>query len=143
MAAFGYYNEDKKPAFREGVKYFEDKKIDIFFIPLNKSDKDFSPSTLYQDYAINEKLFHWQTQLRTSVESPTAQRYINHKSTNNKIALFVREYKDRDRLTSPFTYLGTCEYRSHTGKKPISFVWRLHEEIPAKLINKANKSIII
>lgn len=143
MAAFGYYNEDKKPAFREGVKYFEDKKTDIFFITLNKSDKDFSPSTLYEDYAINEKLFHWQTQSRTSVESPTAQRYINHRSTNNKIALFVREYKERDGLTSPFTFLGTCEYRSHIGNKPISFVWELHEEIPAKLINKANKSIVI
>ncbi|MBS5939999.1 DEAD/DEAH box helicase [Clostridium sp.] len=143
MAAFGYYNEDKKPAFREGVKYFEDRKTDIFFITLNKSDKDFSPSTLYEDYAINEKLFHWQTQSRTSVESPTAQRYINHRETNNKIALFVREYKERDGLTSPFTYLGTCEYRSHTGNKPISFVWKLHEDIPAKLINKANKSIII
>ena len=34
MAAFGYYNEEKKPAFREGVKYFEDKGIDIFFITL-------------------------------------------------------------------------------------------------------------
>ena len=143
MAAFGYYNEDKKPAFREGVKYFEDKKTDIFFITLNKSDKDFSPSTLYEDYAINEKLFHWQTQSRTSVESQTGQRYINHRGSNNKIALFVREYKERDGLTSPFTYLGTCEYKSHTGNKPISFVWRLHEEIPAKLINKANKSIVI
>lgn len=143
MAAFGYYNEYKKPSFREGVKYFEDKKTDIFFITLNKSDKDFSPSTLYEDYAINEKLFHWQTQSRTSVESTTAQRYINHRSTNNKIALFVREYKERDGLTSPFTFLGTCEYRSHIGNKPISFVWELHEEIPAKLINKANKSIVI
>ncbi|MGL5243612.1 MAG: DEAD/DEAH box helicase family protein, partial [Sarcina sp.] len=57
MAAFGYFNEHKKPAFREGVKYFEDKKLDAFFITLNKSDKDFSPSTLYEDYAINEELF--------------------------------------------------------------------------------------
>ena len=136
MAAFGYYNEDKKTAFREGVKYFEDKKLDIFFITLNKSDKDFSPSTLYEDYAINEKLFHWQTQSRTSVESTTGQRYINHLKTKNKIALFVREYKSKDGLTSPFTYLGTCKYRSHTGNKPISFVWELDEEIPPKLINK-------
>lgn len=143
MAAFGYYNEEKKPAFREGVKYFEDKKIDIFFITLNKSDKDFSPSTLYEDYAINEKLFHWQSQSRTSVESITGQRYINHLKTGNKIALFVREYKSKDGITSPFTYLGTCEYRSHSGSKPISFIWGLHEEMPAKLINKANKSIII
>lgn len=143
MAAFDYYNEEKKPAFREGVKYFENKKIDIFFITLNKSDKDFSPSTLYEDYAINEKLFHWQSQSKTSVESVTGQRYINHLKTGNKIALFVREYKTKDGLTSPFTYLGTCEYRSHTGNKPISFIWELHEEIPAKMINKANKSIVI
>ena len=143
MAAFGYYNEDKKPSFRNGVKYFEDKKTDIFFITSNKSDKHFSHSTLYEDYAINEKLFHWQIQSRTSVESATAQRYINHSETNNKIALFVREYNERDGLTSPFTYLGTCEYRSHTGNKPIRFVWELHEGIPARLINKANKSIVI
>ena len=143
MAAFGYYNEEKKPAFREGVKYFEDKGIDIFFITLNKSDKDFSPSTLYEDYAINEKLFHWQTQSKTSAESTTGKRYINHLKTGNKIALFVREYKSRDGLTSPFTYLGTCEYRSHTGNKPISFVWELNEEIPPSMINKANKTIII
>lgn len=143
MAAFGYYNEEKKPAFREGVKYFEDNKIDIFFITLNKSDKDFSLSTLYEDYAINEKLFHWQTQSKTSVESKTGERYINHLKTGNKIALFVREHKLRDGLTSPFTYLGTCEYRSHQGNKPISFVWELQEEIPPSMINKANKSIII
>ncbi|MCE9655772.1 DUF3427 domain-containing protein [Clostridium celatum] len=143
MSAFGYYNEEKKPAFREGVKYFEDKKTDIFFITLNKSDKDFSPSTLYEDYAINERLFHWQTQSKTSIQSATGQRYINHLKNGNKIALFVRKHKARDGLTSPFTYLGTCEYRSHSGNKPISFVWKLQEEIPASMINKANKSIII
>ena len=40
MAAFGYYNQDKKPAFREGVKYFEDKKTDIFFITLPKTSQE-------------------------------------------------------------------------------------------------------
>ena len=69
------------------------KELDIFFITLNKSDKDFSPSTLYEDYAINEKLFHWQTQSKTSAESATGKRYINHLKTGNKIALFVREYQ--------------------------------------------------
>ena len=143
MAAFGYFNEDKKPAFREGVKYFEDKKLDVFFITLNKSDKDFSPSTLYEDYAINEKLFHWQSQSTTSVESITGQRYINHLSRGSKIVLFVREHKNKDGITAPYTYLGTCEYRSHQGSKPISFVWELQEDIPPSMINKANKTIVI
>lgn len=143
MAAFGYFNEENKPSFREGAKYFEDKNTDIFFVTLNKSDKDFSPSTLYEDYAINEKLFHWQTQSKTSVQSATGQRYMNQLKNKNKIAIFVREYKEKQGLTSPFTYLGTCKYRSHSGNKPISFIWELDEEIPAKLINKANKTIII
>ncbi|MGL5380190.1 DUF3427 domain-containing protein, partial [Clostridium sp.] len=143
MAVFGYYNEKAKPAVREGVKYFANKKLDIFFITLNKSDKDFSPSTLYEDYAINEKLFHWQSQSTTSTESVTGKRYINHIKENSKVALFVREGKTKDGITAPFTYLGLCNYRSHTGSKPISFVWELEEEIPASMINKANKSIII
>ena len=109
MAALGYFNENKKPAFREGVKYFADKNLDIFFITLNKSDKDFSPSTLYEDYAINETLFHWQSQSTTSVESATGKRYINHKSLKSKVALFVRESKTKDGITMPYTYLGTCK----------------------------------
>lgn len=143
MAALGYFNENKKPAFREGVKYFGDKNLDIFFITLNKSDKDFSPSTLYEDYAINETLFHWQSQSTTSVESATGKRYINHKSLKSKVTLFVRESKTKDGITMPYTYLGTCEYVSHTGNKPISIVWKLHKEILPNMINKANKSIVI
>ncbi|MDF0727153.1 DUF3427 domain-containing protein [Cytobacillus sp. S13-E01] len=142
MAALEYYNDEKTPAFREGVKYFEEKHLDIFFITLNKSEKDFSPSTLYEDYAINERLFHWQTQSRISENSPTAQRYIHHKQKNHQIALFVREYKVENGLTSPFVFLGTADYIKHEGNKPMSFVWRLREEMPSNLVGRANKNIL-
>ncbi|WP_339221911.1 DUF3427 domain-containing protein [Paenibacillus sp. FSL W7-1332] len=141
LAAFGFWNEEKAPAFREGVKYFEDKKTDIFFITLNKSDKDFSPSTLYEDYAINERLFHWQTQSRISEETNTAKRYIHHRQTGNRIALFVREYKEENNYTSPFVFLGEAEYVRHEGNKPMSIVWRLKEEMPPELVPAANKAI--
>lgn len=142
LAALGYYNENQKPAFREGVKYFEDKKLDVFFTTLNKSEKDFSPSTSYEDYAINEKLFHWQTQSKVSQNTPTAQRYINHRKYENKIALFVREYKKEKGYTAPFIFLGTCEYVSHSGNKPVSFIWKLKHEMPPALVPVANKNII-
>lgn len=142
MAALEYYNETIKPAFREGVKRFKEKKLDVFFITLNKSEKDYSPSTLYEDYAINERLFHWQSQSRTTVESEMGQRYINHLSNGNKIVLFVRENKKKDGLTVAYTYLGEAEYVSHRGNSPISFVWRLKEEIPAGLMRVANKSVV-
>ncbi|HLR54797.1 MAG TPA: DUF3427 domain-containing protein [Pseudogracilibacillus sp.] len=142
LAALEYYNEERRPEFREGVKHFKDKNTDIFLITLNKSEKDFSPSTLYEDYAINEKLFHWQSQSRLTITSPTAQRYIHHKENNHQIALFVREYKQEFGYTAPYTFLGTCEYVSHSGEKPISFVWRLKDELPPALVPKANKSIV-
>lgn len=44
----------KPSTVREGVKWLPDKEIDVFFITLNKSDKDYSPTTMYQDYSINE-----------------------------------------------------------------------------------------
>ena len=40
-------------AMRQGVLSLPDKKIDLFLITLVKSDKDYSPTTLYEDYAIS------------------------------------------------------------------------------------------
>lgn len=142
LAALGFFNEEKSPAFREGVKHFKDKNLDVFFTTLNKSEKDFSPSTLYEDYAINERLFHWQSQSTTSETSNTAQRYIHHKERGQQIALFVREYNNENGMTAPFTFLGTCEYVEHYGSKPVSFTWRLNNEMPPALIPRANKSIV-
>jgi superfamily II DNA or RNA helicase/HKD family nuclease len=142
LAALGYYNGENSPAFREGVKHFEDKNLDIFFITLNKSEKEFSPSTLYDDYAINEQLFHWQTQSRVAEGSKVAERYIHHKQHSHQIALFVREYKKENGYTSPFVFLGTADHISHSGSKPMSFVWRLKEEMPSYLVPRANKNIL-
>ena len=49
-----------------------------FLITLKKSDTDFSPTTMYRDYAISTDLFHWESQSTTSVDSPTGQRYLAH-----------------------------------------------------------------
>ena len=143
MAAFGLFTETESPEFREGVKYFDDKKTDIFLINLNKSEKDFSPSTMYEDYAINAYLFHWESQSQDREASPKIQRYIHHKDTGNNISLFVREYKRNGAYTAPYTFLGNADYVSHEGEKPVSFVWKLHVPIPAELLPKANKSIAI
>lgn len=142
MAAFGFYNEEVAPTFQGGVKYFKEKSIDIFFVTLNKSEKDFSPSTLYEDYAINERLFHWQTQSRVKPVSTVAQRYIHHRENGHQIALFVREYKKENGYTSPFIFLGTADYIKHFGNQPMSFVWRLRKELPPMFVSKANKNVL-
>ncbi len=142
MAAFEYYHSEAAPTFQGGVKYFQDKNIDVFFITLNKSDKDFSPSTLYEDYAINEKLFHWQTQSRVRPTSDVAKRYINHRANNHQIALFVREYRRANGYTSPFIFLGTADYVSSSGDRPMDFIWKLREDLPPWLVVRANKSVL-
>lgn len=141
MAAYGVFTETQSPEFREGVKYLEEKRTDIFLINLNKSEKDFSPSTMYEDYAINDRLFHWQSQSQDRQSSAKIQRYIHHKDTGNLISLFIREYKKTGSYTAPFTFLGNADYVRHEGEKPVSFIWRLHNPLPADLLPKANKTI--
>ena len=134
-----------KPAtVREGVKWLPDKKIDIGFVTLNKSDKDYSPTTMYNDYSINDILFHWQSQSTTSDTSPTGLRYINHTKMGVKMLLFVRENKT-DSITgsaAPYTYLGPVDYVSHTGSKPMNVVCKLDDPIPAKYLKKTNKLVV-
>jgi len=127
---------------REGVKWLPDKNLDVFMVTLNKSYKDYSPTTMYEDYSINEELFHWQSQSTTSETSPTGQRYINHRKMGTKVLLFVREFKKDELGTSPYTFLGTASYMKHTGNKPMSITWHLDEGIPAKYLKKTNKLVV-
>ena len=127
----------KPKTVREGVKYLPEIQTDVLLITLNKSDKDYSPTTLYDDYAISSSLFHWQSQSTTSAEAPTGQRYINHRKNGGKVLLFVREYKQDACGAAPYTFLGTADYVSHQGSRPMNIIWKLHHEIPAKYLRKA------
>jgi len=141
LAALGVHTIESKKSFREGVLYIEDKDTDLLFITLNKSEKYFTATTQYEDYAISEKLFHWQSQSRTSDTSPTGQRYINQRKNKNKILLFVREYRSENSITSPFYFLGKANYISNSGSKPISIVWEMEDRIPAFILKKSNKVV--
>ena len=134
-----------KPAtVREGVKWLPEKQLDVFFVTLNKADKDYSPTTMYKDYSINESLFHWQSQSTTAADSPTGQRYIHHRERGSKVLLFVREFKT-DRISSgaeAYTFLGTANYVKHEGSRPMNITWKLDRPIPAKFLKKTNKLVV-
>ena len=134
----------KSATVREGVKWLPDKQLDVFFVTLNKADKDYSPTTMYNDYSINESLFHWQSQSTTAADSPTGQRYINHRTRGSRVLLFVREFKS-DRITGgaeAYTYLGTANYVKHEGSTPMNITWKLDRPIPAKFLKKTNKLVV-
>ena len=134
-----------KPAtVREGVKWLPEKQLDVFFVTLNKADKDYSPTTMYKDYSINENLFHWQSQSTTAADSPTGQRYIHHRERGSKVLLFVREFKT-DRISGgaeAYTFLGTANYIKHEGSRPMNITWKLDRPIPAKFLKKTNKLVV-
>jgi superfamily II DNA or RNA helicase/HKD family nuclease len=143
LLALGKGSFEKPAQQREGVLHVPDAKLDVFFVTINKSEKEFSPSTLYEDYALSDRLFHWQSQSTTSAESPTGRRYINHRAQGYQPLLFVRSNKTLSNgLTAPFQYLGPVEYVRHEGSRPMSIVWRLHHPLPAQSLRQFRQEAI-
>lgn len=102
---------------------------------LQKTEEDYSPTTMYEDYLISHDQFHWQSQSNTSIESPTGRRYLHHRAMGYTPLLFVRENKSlTSGLSAPYCFLGPCEHLSHQGSRPISIVWRLQHGVPARLL---------
>jgi len=131
LAAFGFHTFQKKSEIREGVALSKDKNTELLFVTLNKSEKDFSPTTFYEDFAISDKLFHWQTQNTVKPENGKGLTYINHIQENKVILLFVRE-KNEDEFGNAMAsvFLGECKLVSHYGAKPMSIKWELCEPMP-------------
>ncbi len=78
LAAFGASTFNKKSVNREGNYENKDLNTELLFINLVKSEKDFSPTTLYEDYAISDTLFHWQTHNAAGPKTERGLGYINH-----------------------------------------------------------------
>jgi superfamily II DNA or RNA helicase len=137
LAGLGHWTLERQPEVREGVLYLPDLRADVFFVTLNKTESEYSPTTLYEDYAISADRFHWQSQSTTSDTSKTGQRYMHHAAQGGTILLFVREEKEQNGLACPYDFLGPVRYESYTGSRPMSIIWRLEHPIPARLLPAA------
>lgn len=124
---------------REGVKWLPDENADVFFVTLTKTEQHYSPTTLYQDMAITESIFQWESQSTTSSASPTGQRYIHHEARGSSVHLFLREVKnaDGDLGAPPYLYAGPMTYVRHTGERPMRIEWRLTHPLPADVYHAA------
>jgi superfamily II DNA or RNA helicase/HKD family nuclease len=142
LAGLGYYSWERQLSQREGVLRLKDKDCDVFLVTLNKSEKDYSESTMYQDYAISDRLFHWQSQSTVSEASPTGQRYIHQVERSNTVLLFVRENKQSHGKGAPYYYLGPATFVESTGSRPMNIVWELKYPMPARLC-MATKTLVV
>lgn len=142
LVGLGHWTMDNRPDLREGTLHLKHKKLDAFFVTLHKTEEHYSPTTMYDDYAISDRLFHWQSQSTTSADSPTGQRYIHHRAQGSTPLLFVRERRALPSgLTAPYAFLGPVDYVSHEGSRPISITWRLRTPMPANLLRQTSSAI--
>ena len=117
-----------------GVLWNEATQTDMLFITLEKSDRDFSPTTRYADYPISPTLFHWESQNIASPDTPTGRRYIEQPARGTNVILFVRERKKDGRgETLPYHCLGRAQYRSHESERPMKILWELDRPMPGWL----------
>ncbi len=133
-AAFGLISDTQQTTGQSGVLFDRATQCDVFFITLKKSERLFSPTTRYNDYAISPLEFHWESQSNTRQASPTGQRYIHHAERGSRVMLFVREESKRGGVTLPFLCLGFADYVSHEGERPMAIRWRLQRAIPAAFV---------
>jgi superfamily II DNA or RNA helicase len=140
LAAFGISTFEQKSSNREGVAENKSLNTELLFIDLIKSEEDFSPTTLYQDYAINETIFHWQTQNAASPNKGKGLSYINHQNLGKRILLFIRE-RNEDEFGNRIAYvfIGDGTFTDYEGSKPMSIKWELHEPMPPFLWKEAAK----
>ncbi len=135
FAIFGRQTADRKmQGCVSGAFNIEELNTELFFVTLNKSDKDFSPSTMYDDYVVNENQFHWKS-LNTDTHQGRGRRFVEQAKNKKKFLLFVREYK-RDGFgnTCPFYCFGLVDYISSRDDKPMSIDWRMHQPILPQFI---------
>ncbi len=137
VAALGFGEGVKAKVTQGGVLWVTEAQSNAFFIDLHKAERDYSPTTMYRDYAINRDLFHWESQSRQAPHQPTVQRYIDHRREGTEVLLFVRQSKRWELGTQPFTFLGPVDYVSHEGERPVKFTWKLRTPMPAELFESA------
>lgn len=143
LSAFGDHTFNKKSRNIEGVVSPEGKNSELLLVTLKKSEEDYSPTTMYNDYAISDRIFHWQSQNSAKPEDGKGKSYINHQDNKRLILLFIRE-KNTDEFGNRMAYvfLGVSNYREHYGSKPMSILWELNEPMPHYLWKDSAKLAI-
>lgn len=112
-----------------GVFNIEELNTELFFVTLNKSDKDYSAETMYNDYVVSENEFRWESK-NTDSHQGKGKRYVEQKKNGKKFLLFVRENKkDGFGNTCPFICFGLVDYIRSKDDKPMKINWKTHQPI--------------
>ena len=141
FVAIGTSSLEHKSPCREGVDRNKRLNIEAMFVDIIK-DREEGSNTNYNDFAINESLFNWETQNKVSPTSQAGQNYINETQT---MLLFVRQqdsYPEDKGRTMGFTYLGEVKLVKWQSARPMEIIWKLKTPMPASMLNIAKHRIV-
>jgi hypothetical protein len=98
---------------------------------------------LYEDFAVSDTLFHWQSQNNVKPGSGRGKSYINHEREKKRGLLFIRE-KNNDEYgnTMGSVFLGEAKLLDYYGSKPMSVKWELNEPMPPYLWKDSAKMAV-
>ena len=135
-AALGEATFDTAGLTGVGVIPFPELKTIAALVTFQKTEKEFSPSTMYKDYPISRNLLHWETQAQTSQSSGQGQNLIHHKDRGYTMLFFARSRKKVNGITCPYTFLGPAELVSYQLERPIQMVWQLTHAMPVEMFEE-------
>ena len=113
--------------------HFAEQKTYVLLVTFQKTEKEFSPSTMYADYPISRELMHWESQANTAQYHADGQNLIHHQERGYTVLIFARGQKKRNTVTVPFTFLGPVDRVSYESERPIKMVWRLRHAMPVEM----------
>lgn len=139
QAVFGRATLSSKGQTGIGVFHFREVKVYALMVTFQKTEREFSPSTMYADYPISRELMHWESQSITSQASETGQNLIHHEERNYSILIFARDVKRNNGCVVPFTFLGPATLVRYESERPIKMVWKLHHAMPVKMFENSRR----
>ena len=133
LAAFGMATLLTSGQTGIGVVHLKEIRAYALLMTFRKTEREFSPSTMYADYPISRELLHWESQSKTAQNSKAGRNLIYHKDRNYTILIFARDMKKKNGCAVPFSFLGPAGVVSYEAERPIRIVWRLKYPMPVQM----------
>lgn len=127
-------NYEKIHSSFRGSGVLRNPEINHYFLfnDLHK-DEDIESRLQYQDKFINRQVFQWESSNTTRLNSDRGKDLTHPQEREAVIHLFVRKFREIDRVVSKFIYVGTGTPTFYQNEKPIKIHYQLEEKIPKYL----------
>lgn len=130
LTAVGWLTAGRRPPFQAGVLALPGRKVELFFVTLDKS-KGYHDRIAYHDYAISPERFHWQSQNAAGPRTAAGRRYLESPGNGWSFQLFVRREKG-----DPYRACGPLGFQRAEGEKPMSIEWKLECPLPVGMFQE-------